>query len=160
MTPMTDYAQCGFRRQACLAGLSAFLSAASFSAHAALGAVEASIQTDQQQMGATQRVLRPGPYTVHEMQAPSGTVVRQYVSPQGMVFGVAWQGPSMPDLRQLLGAYFERYVDAVAQRKVRGPVVVEQPGLVVYSGGRMRAFAGRAYIPEALPEGVTADSVK
>ncbi|HXX83598.1 MAG TPA: DUF2844 domain-containing protein [Casimicrobiaceae bacterium] len=157
---MNDDSRCAFLRRACLAGLSALLSAATFPAHAALGAAEASIQADQQQMGATQRVLRPGPYTVHEMQAPSGTVVRQYVSPQGMVYGVAWQGPAMPDLRQLLGAYFQPYIDAVAQRKARGPVVVEQPGLVVHSSGHMRAFAGRAYIPEALPEGVTADSVK
>jgi hypothetical protein len=147
-------------RRACLAGLAAILAGTGLSAHAALGGMEATVQTDQQQMSATQRVLRPGPYVVHEMQAPSGTVVREYVSPEGTVYGVAWQGPTMPDLRQLLGPYFERYVDAVAQRKARGPVVIEQPGLVVHSGGHMRAFVGRAYIPEALPEGVTADSVK
>ena len=131
-----------------------------FAAHAALGGAEATVQADSQQMNATQRVLRPGPYTVHEMQAPSGTVVRQYVSPQGIVFGVAWQGPTMPDLRQLLGPYFERYVDAVAQRKARGPVFIEQPGFVVHSGGHMRGFAGRAYIPDAFPDGVSAESVK
>ena len=154
---MNDDDQYAFRRRACLALI---VSAASSGAHAALGGTEATVQTDQQQMSATQRVLRPGPYVVHEMQAPSGTVVREYVSPQGTVFGVAWQGPSMPDLRQLLGPYFERYVDAVAQRRARGAVVVEQPGLIVHSGGHMRAFVGHAYIPEALPEGVSAESVK
>ena len=148
------------RRRVSLAVLTAMTTLASISANAVLGGMEATVQADQQQMGATQRVLRPGPYTLHEMQAPTGTVVREYVSPAGMVFGVAWQGPAMPDLRQLLGGNFDRYVAAVAQRKARGPVVVELPGLVVHSGGNMRAFVGRAYIPEALPQGVTADSIQ
>ena len=129
-------------------------------AQASLGGVEATVQADQQQMAATQRVLRPGPYTLHEMQTPTGTTVREYVSPAGMVFGVAWQGPAMPDLRQLLGPYFQNYVGAVTQRKARGPVVVEEPGLVVHSAGHMRAFVGRAYIPEALPQGMSADSIR
>ena len=66
----------------------------------------------------------------------------------------------MPDLRQVLGSYFDRYVEAAAQRKARGPVTIEQPGLVVQSSGHMRAFVGKAYIPEALPPGVSADSIQ
>jgi hypothetical protein len=38
--------------------------------------------------------------------------------------------------------------------------VIEQPGLVFYSGGHMRAFFGKAYVPETLPKGVTADAIK
>jgi hypothetical protein len=148
------------RRRASLAVLAAMTTLAGVSANAALGGLEATVQADQQHMGATLRVLRPGPYTLHEMQTPTGTVVREYVSPEGMVFGVAWQGPAMPDLRQLLGSYFDRYVGVVAQRKAKGPVVVEQPGLVVHSGGHMRAFVGHAYIPEALPQGVAPDSIR
>jgi hypothetical protein len=127
---------------------------------AALGGTEASVEADRLQVAGTQRVLRLAAYTVHEMQAPSGTVVREYVSPAGTVFAVAWQGPSMPDLRQVLGGYFDRYVEAAAQRKARGPVTIEQPGLVVQSSGHMRAFVGKAYIPEALPPGVGADSIQ
>jgi hypothetical protein len=147
-------------RLAPVAILTAMTMLSGASANAALGGMEATVQADQQQMSATQRVLRPGPYTLHEMQTPTGTVVREYISPAGVVFGVAWQGPAMPDLRQLLGGYFDRYVSAVAQRKARGPVVVELPGLVVHSGGHMRAFVGRTYIPEALPQGVAVDSIR
>jgi hypothetical protein len=128
--------------------------------HAALGGSEASVEADRLHVDGTQRVLRMPAYSVHEMQTPSGTVVREYVSPEGIVFGVAWQGPSMPDLRQVLGSYFDRYVDAVTQRKARGPVAIAQPGLVVQSSGHQRAFVGHAYIPEALPPGVGADSIK
>jgi len=127
---------------------------------AALGEPVASVETDRLQVGGTVRLLASAAYTVHELQAPSGTVVREYVSPAGIVFGVAWQGPSMPDLRQVLGTYFDRYVQAASKRNARGPVAIEQPGLSVQSGGHMRAFVGRAYIPEALPAGVTPDTIR
>ncbi len=38
--------------------------------------------------------------------------------------------------------------------------MVELPGLVVQSGGHMRSFAGRAYIPEALPQGVSVEAIR
>ena len=67
----------------------------------------------------------------------------------------------MPDLRQLLWPHFDEYVAAVAARRtVRGPVSIQLPGLIVQSGGRMRAFAGKAYVPESLPQGVSADDVR
>ena len=148
------------RRNARPAGIALLAAVVALPVHAALGGSEASVETDRQKIDGTQRVLQAAAYSVHEMQAPSGTVVREFVSPEGLVFGVAWQGPSMPDLRQVLGSYFDRYVNAAAQRKARGPVMIEQPGLVVQSSGHMRAFTGRAYIPEALPPGVGVDSIK
>jgi len=130
-------------------------------AHAALGGTEASVFADQSQINATLRTMPNARYTMHELQIPSGTVVREYVAPTGVVFGVAWQGPSMPDLRQVLGTHFDEYVAAVAARRnVRGPVLVQLPGLVVQSGGHMRGFIGKAYVPEALPQGVSADDVR
>ena len=148
------------RCSARLTGVALFAGVVALPVQAALGGSEASVEADRLQVEGTQRVLHTAAYSVHEMQAPSGTVVREYVSPEGLVFGVAWQGPSMPDLRQVLGTYFDRYVDAATKRKARGPITIEQPGLVVQSSGHMRAFVGRAYIPEALPPGVGADSIK
>ena len=52
------------------------------------------------------RVTSSDTYTVHEMRASTGTTVREYVSASGKVFGVAWEGPTLPDLRQVLGVYF------------------------------------------------------
>jgi hypothetical protein len=146
---------------ASLASVLALDAATAVPAHAALGAAEASVFADQSQMSATLlRTVTGARFTMHELQARSGTLVRQYVAPGGMVFGLAWQGPTMPDLRQLLGANFDAYVGAVAARRARGPVSVELPGLVVQSSGRMRAFAGRAYLPQSLPPGVSAGDVQ
>lgn len=147
-------------RFALLAGLALTAGVAAVPVRAALGDTEASVEADRLQAGGTQRVLRAALYTVHELQTPTGTIVREYVSPAGTVFGVAWHGPSMPDLRQVLGMYFDRYVEAASKRAARGPVSITQPGLVVQSSGHARAFVGRAYIPEALPQGVAADSVR
>jgi hypothetical protein len=143
-----------------LAGIAAVIVAVPLSAFGSLGGDESSVQVDRAQTNGRLEVARVPRYAVHEIRVPSGTVVREYVSPSGKVFGVAWKGPTMPDLRQVLGPYFDRYVEAAAKRTTRGPVLIRQPGLVVQSSGHMRAFAGFAYVPEALPEDVGAEEIR
>lgn len=133
----------------------------SYSASAVLGGDEASVQADRLQMNGTIRTTQSGGFTLHEIQAASGAAVKEYVSPAGVVFALSWTGPSLPDLRQLLGPYFDTYVEAAnAQRTGLGPINVQQPGLVVQSGGKMRAFFGRAYVPAMIPPGVTAGEIQ
>jgi len=129
-------------------------------AGAALGAVEASVQLDQDRMQATRSVMPAERLTVHELKT-AGATVREFVSPAGMVFGIAWQGTVLPDLQQLLGAYFDTYVAEASSRRIRrAPLVIERPGLVVHSSGHMRAFAGQAYLPQSLPPGVPAADIQ
>ena len=128
------------------------------SAPAALGGNAASVQADQIRMNATLRTAATGQYTQYEIQMPSGTLVREYVSSAGVVFAVTWEGPSLPDLRQVLGTYFAQYVEA-AQGAGAGSRMIQQPGLVVHTGGHMRAFFGKAYVPQLLPQGVSADDI-
>lgn len=148
------------KRIVCLA----FLFSAVSSALAALGGSLGSVLDDQQHMKASLEVRGTDTYTVHEMKAPVGTTVREFVSPDGRVFGVAWQGPFMPDMRQLLGSYFAHFAAAAkAQREShvgRHPLNIQEPGLVVQTAGHMRAYYGRAYDPELLPMGVSADVVR
>jgi hypothetical protein len=130
-------------------------------ASAALGENVGSVQTDQVQMKATLRVGSSGKYTVHELQTPAGTLIREYASPSGTVFGVAWEGPSLPDLRQILGTYFNAYTEAPKTKRTgRRSLAVEQAGLVVHSRGHVRAFFGQAYIPQMLPPDVSADEIQ
>lgn len=133
-------------------------------ASAALGGDASTIQADQLQMQGSRRIVSAESYTVHEIQSATGTVVREYFSSEGIVFAVAWQGPWMPDLRQILGSYFEPYAQAAAIRRSlrvgRGPLLINQPGLVVQSGGHLRSFAGKAYIPDMLPTGLRAEDVQ
>jgi Protein of unknown function (DUF2844) len=129
--------------------------------YAELGGNVATVQADQVQMKGTRRITTTADYSVHEIQASSGTTVREFVSPTGTVFGVAWQGPWKPDMRQLLGPYFDQYVQAIQNKRPRrGAVSVRQPGLVVESSGHMRSFSGRAYLPEMTPQNVDPAAIK
>lgn len=145
------------------AGLAALMVFSAPCARAALGGVAASVEADRQGMNGTLRISADasGAYTVYEIETPSGTVVRQYLSAAGNVFGVAWEGPALPDLRQILGAYFDQYADVVRHQAAgRGAAIVELPALVVRSGGRMRAFSGQAYLPRMLPQGVVPEAIR
>jgi len=127
-----------------------------------LGGDESSIQADQAQMRASVQVARGATYAVHELKTQSGHLVREYVSPSGTVFGVAWQGPSKPDMRQVLGTHFDEYMQAAEQmqRHGHGPLVVELPRLVVVSAGHIGAFSGKAYLPQMLPDGVRSEAIR
>ena len=96
-------------------------------------------------------------YTVQEITLPSGTVVKEFVSPAGIVFAVSWRGPTMPDLAQLLGSpYFGQLKAAQkTQRFGHNHLEVTGPTFVMHAGGHMRAFFGVAYVPSLLPPNVT-----
>ncbi|MGC2638032.1 MAG: DUF2844 domain-containing protein [Acidobacteriaceae bacterium] len=131
---------------------------------AELGGTVNSVEADRVHMNASVRVTSANAYDVHEIAAPSGTVVDEYVSPAGKVFAVTWHGQFMPDLQQILGpAYFQQYASALAAREKHfghRPLNIQQPGLVVQTGGHMRDYFGRAYVPSMLPEGVKADDIR
>lgn len=128
--------------------------ALSFAAHAALGQNVSTVDSDQSRMHAVARTAATqSAYSVCVMTLPSGTLVREYVASNGIVFGVAWEGPTLPDLKTVLGASFDEYVAAGATRRGT-PLAVSSRDLVVYSGGHLRAFSGHAYLPQAVPAGV------
>lgn len=109
---------------------------------------------------ASSRALPDAKFTVHETQAASGTTVKEFVSPSGVVFAITWRGPVMPDLKQALGRYFERYTAADNHNGGLHRRMVNESDLVVQSSGRMRAFIGRAYVPQLVPAGVTVDQIQ
>ena len=101
-------------------------------------------------------------YVMHEITT-SGTVVREYVSPAGAVFGVAWEGQFPPNFQQLLGPYYQQSQQASASqqpRARRAPIVIETPGLVFQQTGHARSFHGVAYIPQLIPNGVQASDIR
>ncbi|GAB2870009.1 DUF2844 domain-containing protein [Paraburkholderia jirisanensis] len=107
------------------------------------------------------------PYTVRETRLGTGTVIHEYLTQGGVVFGVAWQGKFLPPLADIFGdTYYQQYVaGAQAVRAARGgiargPMLVDQSGLVVHSGGHPGGFAGSAWIPSLLPAGVTGVDIR
>jgi hypothetical protein len=125
-------------------------------ASATLGETEVSIAAEPQLANASIKETVRGNYRVHEIQQTSGTVIREYAGLDGKVFAVTWHGPFTPNLRQTLGSYFDQYAAAApAGRQDRNHMQVRESNLVVQVGGHMRAYGGRAYLPQSLPSGVT-----
>lgn len=130
------------------AALAAFAILAGASCFASLGSAPSlPAGTPIQAVGAAGR----GSY-----QLPSGTVVSEYVTQQGVVFAVTWSGPVTPDLKSLLGdAYFSRFVQSQQARRAspRAPQQVAAPDLKIVSGGHQGALHGAAWLPQLVPTG-------
>jgi len=126
-------------------------------ASAALGDMSASIARDRIAMRVSQSMTTPmQTYDVHRMVDPAGGVVREYADRTGTVFAVTWHGPRSPDLKTLLGGYYDRYVAAAAQHRTGHHVVTVHAPDLVLSVVRFQRFAyGRAYLPNRMPSGVT-----
>ncbi len=123
---------------------------------ASLGGSVRTVEVDRVQMKAAQlRIVQQSAYTLHELQSPTGITVREYYTASGTVFGVAWEGPWPPDMRQLLGSYFGQFQraneEARKTRRTRGVLVVNDGNLVVRAAGHGRSFSGFAYATGLLP---------
>jgi Protein of unknown function (DUF2844) len=132
------------------------------SAFAVLGQDVSSVQSDGAHLKTAVRILPGRNYSIHELRASSGTAVKEFVSPAGQVFGISWQGPVTPDLRQLLGDHFDQYMQAAqtTPHLFRRVVHIETGDLVFESGGHMRFIVGRAYLRSKLPDGVGVDDIR
>ena len=147
---------------ACLVIGGAFLALAA-PARAALGGGYASVEADRAHLFAKMSSTAAASHTVHALTLPNGAVTHEYARGDGTVFAVSWRGPSHPDLRQLLGGYFDRFQtdNALrAGRRARMPLSASHSDFVVQSGGHSGAFWGVAYLPQMAPAGFSAADLK
>ncbi len=99
------------------------------------------------------KIFSKSSYQVHETTSEDG-LIREYVLPDGTVFGVTWRGMCEPDLTVLLGSYFSEANEALRQTKAhpgRGPKGAASSNIVIEKSGHMRDVRGRAYIPDLMP---------
>jgi hypothetical protein len=130
-------------------------------ARAGLGGDLTSVVADGVSLKAERRITQMAGYERHEFVTAQGTTVREFVSPAGVVFAVAWRGPFMPDLRQLLGIHYEHYVNAPRLTgSSRSSAHIADEDLVVHSHGHARSFAGLAFVASLLPSGVPIDELR
>jgi len=130
---------------------------------AALGGDAASIVSDANEMRGVVHAELLQQYDIHEITTDSGIRVREFLNRGGVVFAVTWSGPVMPDLQRLLGASFTEYTRALAAMKQPGlnrSLRVASSELVVESGGHLRAYSGRAYLPALIPAGTSAADLR
>lgn len=144
-----------------LAGFLLVAALYSGSAMAALGGPETAISTEALQLKGSVKSTERSNYRVHEIQMSSGTSLREFAGTDGKVFAVAWKGPTIPNLRQALGSYFDAYLNAVRGRHAdRTHLEIREEGWVMQASGHMRAFQGRAYLPQSVPVGTSLDEIR
>ena len=148
--------------------------------HAHLGGDLASIEADRKSLqalsvtGTTQSNVQAITllFSVHEM-ITAGVKVRQYVSPSGSVFGLAWNGPHHPDLSVLLGGYHSEFKKSLESHQERlskqgrsrghhGPRSqrLHSENIRISMSGHLRSFRGSAYVPSLLPAGVSPHEIR
>jgi hypothetical protein len=139
------------------------LALGSMPAWAGLGQPEASVTSDQLHMKSEHRVQDFQAYKVHELANTEGAVVREYVSPDGTVFGITWQGRSTPDMNQLLGNYVNNFQTATrdqTQIRQRRGITIRTNDFVYSNFCRMGVCSGSAYAPKLLPSNVSAEVMR
>jgi hypothetical protein len=152
-SPLTVFISLG------LFAISLFCSSA---ANATLGEKADSVEKDRKALSAAKRALTAhANYQVQEIVSDANTV-REFLTPDGVVFAVAWNGLTHPDLTTILGSYNGQYRKAKkstprkhGQRRAK----VKGDDIVVETGGHMRNLQGRAYVPSLVPEGVDINEI-
>lgn len=131
------------------------------SAWATLGEPESTVGAEAQASQASIKSTERSTYRLHEIQLPSGTRLREFAAANGTVFAVAWDGPTKPDLHQALGKYFDVYVAAAkGAHRPRTHLQINETGFAMEAGGHMRAYTGRAYLPQAVPAGTALEEIR
>ncbi|MFM0199844.1 DUF2844 domain-containing protein [Paraburkholderia fungorum] len=108
---------------------------------------------------AAPQTLLNGALRLRTLTDAGNTTINEYATNTGQIIAYTWDGPTMPDLRALLGKYADSYRTGAIASAPDGNLHasrVVRPDVIVESGGPMRAYTGRAWLPAALPPGVTA----
>jgi hypothetical protein len=132
-----------------LAGL-----AVSGPAHAELGGTMTGVQVDRAHLDARLNSTPGSTHIRHEMTLPNGAMVREFTNANGRVYALSWSGPGKPDLRSLLGGYFDRLQAGngrINPRARRQPMQLVRSDVVIQTGGHMGYFWGVAYVPALAP---------
>ena len=141
-----------------------FTPVASAPVWAALGQPAATVERDRVMMKG-QRHSRTGAGYSIETITVAGMQIKEYASGDGVVFAVVWRGTGVPDLKLLLGEYFEEYREGVTaarnrRPRVREPFRMKSERLVVERAGHSRSLWGRAYLPSHVPSGVKPEDIQ
>lgn len=149
-------------RRALLAAVAALCTPA---AHAVLGEDLASVQADALRLGAARRTSAGPLMQVQTLTMPDGGTVRQFATPQGRVFAVAWNTRHKPRLDALLGTHFAAYAEGGRRQQAQRAGVAHaarfaQGDLVVESSAHLTAHRGLAYLKSQWPAGLSLDALR
>jgi len=133
---------------------------------ATLGEPASTVGADQARLHATRRVIAATATQpqVHVIAQADGSTVKEFVTPGGIVFAVAWSTRLKPRLDGLLGAHAARYAAAakaaMATPGIRHGLSLTSDDLVVQANAHLNAHSGVAYLRSLVPDGVRIDELR
>ena len=134
------------------------------SAQAALGGKFDSMEIEASSLrGHLASTSSTSAYTTQVITLETGTTVREYANAAGQVFAVSCSGPRPPDLSQLLGIHFSEFsaaLQAPAHSDLHRHVHVQTSQMMYVCGGRMNNMHGTAWLPAAIPAGVSPEDLQ
>jgi hypothetical protein len=146
--------------------LVATASLAALPARAVLGGDASTVAGDQARLQGTRHsvVAASAQVRMHEIILADGSSIREFVTPGGIVFAVAWSTRFKPDLAALLGAHATSYA-AAASEALRAPGIrrhaeLRQGDLVVQSTAHLNSHVGKAWLQSLVPDGVPLDALR
>ena len=153
-------------RKAWQAMLASGLALASIAASATLGEPASTAEADRARLQGERRVVQATAIRlqVHVITQPDGSTIKEFVTPGGVVFAIAWSTRLKPRLDTLLGAQAPRYASAaraaLATPGIRHGIVLASDDLVVQASAHLNAHVGLAYLRSLVPEGVRIDELR
>jgi hypothetical protein len=126
---------------------------------AALGGSPDTVDADAHALHGNVGTAPGAALAVRTISLPTGTLVKEYISPGGAVAAVSWRGPRPPNLSQLLGDYYADYQSALAARQPgqhNHHLHLDSGRMVLESAGHMRDLHGSAYLPALMPQDLAA----
>ncbi len=125
-------------------------------AWAALGSNVASVDADVQAFNGQHTLVAKTGFNLHQITMQDGSVINEYVSPAGTVFGVSWRGHRIPNFHQLLGTYLTNMQQGQRTNVIpRRAVTIQGTDFMLTSFGRMMNYQGRAWVPSLIPSTLT-----
>ena len=149
-----------------VAVLACGLALASTAANATLGEPASTVEADRARLQGARRVVQAiaSRFDVHVITQSDGSTIKEFVTPGGVVFAVAWSTRLKPRLDTLLGTHATRYASvasaAMATPGIRHGVVLASDDLVVQASAHLNAHVGLAYLRSLVPEGVRVDELR
>src|SRR6185437_13980684 len=114
-------------------------------------------------LGAPSTILHQSHYDRYEIKMHR-LRLHEFLAPNGNVFALAWNGTTHPDLRKILGPYFQDVVQAFAEARKEhrhaGSVVADFGNVHVEIGGRMRSAYGMVWLKDQLPSGMDPNEIR
>lgn len=96
-----------------------------------------------------------------ESVGDDGVRVSQFVAPDGRVFAASWDGPRVPDLKSVMGRYYDTYLKAATLNNgSKHHLSMTVDGVRMTMTVLPRNARGTAVLQETVPAGVDLQSLR